>query len=134
MNNLIEDRLNERLSKPLIKSQKAPKEESTKISEIIKQPEDLVKTGKPLEDNKVIDKSDKATTKELIDLVKPVSTIDDGKTESIINAIKNPKVSEVIAAVIDAKDLAEERRRLYIEEIERRNIEDERFRKIQESF
>ena len=79
LNNLIEDRLNERLSKPLIKSPKAPKEESTKISEIIKQPEDLVKTGKPLEDNKVIDKSDKATTKELIDLVKPVSTIDDGK-------------------------------------------------------
>ena len=136
LNNLIEDRLNERLSKPLIKSPKAPKEESTKISEIIKQPEDLVKTGKPLEDNKVIDKSDKATTKELIDLVKPVSTIDDGKAESIINAIKNPKVSEVIAdPVIDAKDLAaEERRRLYIEEIERRNIEDERFRKIQEAF
>ena len=52
--------------------------------------------------------------------------------QSIINAIKNPKVSEVIADIIDAKDLdEEERRRLYIEEIERRNIEDERFRKIQ---
>ena len=72
LNNLIEDRLNERLSKPLIKSPKKLKEESTKISEIIKQPEDLVKTGKPLENNKVIDKSDRVTTKELIDLVKPI--------------------------------------------------------------
>jgi hypothetical protein len=136
LNNLIENRLNERLSKPLIKAPKAPKEESTKISEIIKQPEEIVKTGKVLEDNKVIDSNDKASTKELIDLVKPISTIDDGNAESIINAIKNPKVAEIIAdPVPDTKDFNEEdRRRILIEEKERRAIEDERFRKIQEAF
>lgn len=136
LNNLIETRLNERLSKPLIKAPRAPKEESTKISEIIKQPEEIVKTGKPLENNKVIDSKDTASTKELIDLVKPISTIDDGNIESIINAIENPKAAEIISdPVIDAKDLEiEEQRRLYIEEIERRQIEDERWKKIQEAF
>jgi len=135
LNNLIENRLRDRMSKPLIKNPKRPLEEATKISKIIKTPEDIVKTGKPLENNKLIDKSDKATTKELIDLVKPLPT-NDGDVQSIVSSILNPKTTEIkVDPILDTKDFNEEdKRRIFSEEKERRAIEDERFRKIQEAF
>ena len=135
LNNLIENRLKDRMSKPLIKNPKRPLEEATKISKIIKEPEDIVKTGKPLENNKLIDKNDKASTDELINLVKPLPT-NDGDVKSIVSAILNPKTTEIkVDPILDTKDFNEEdKRRIFAEEKERRAIEDERFRKIQEAF
>lgn len=135
LNNLIENRLKDRMSKPLIKNPKRPLEEATKISKIIKEPEDIVKTGKPLKDNKLIDKNDKASTDELINLVKPLPT-NDGDVKSIVSAILNPKTTEIkVDPILDTKDFNEEdKRRIFAEEKERRAIEDERFRKIQEAF
>ncbi len=135
VNNLIEIRLRDRMSKPLIKNPKKPKEESTKISDIIKEPENIVSTGKPLENNIQIDKSDKATTKELIDLVKPVPT-NDGDAQSIVSSILNPKTTEIkVDEILDTNQFNEEdKRRIFEEERERRKIEDERFRKIEEAF
>jgi|TARA_B100001093_G_scaffold83282_1_gene74780 hypothetical protein len=135
LNNLIEKRLNDRMSKPLIKNPKRPLEEATKISKIIKEPEVLVKTGKPLEDNIVITKEDKVSEAELINLVKPLPT-NDGNVNSIVSAILNPKTTEIkVDPILDTKDFNEEdKRRIFAEEKERRAIEDERFRKIQEAF
>lgn len=135
LNNLIENRLKDRMSKPLIKNPKRPLEEATKISNIIKEPEDIVKTGKPLENNKQIDKNDKASSEELINLVKPLPT-NDGDVKSIVSAILNPKTTEIkVDPILDTKDFNEEdKRRIFAEERERREIEDERFRKIQEAF
>lgn len=135
LNNLIENRLKDRMSKPLIKNPKRPLEEATKISKIIKEPEDIVKTGKPLENNKLIDKNDKVSTDELINLVKPLPT-NDGDVKSIVSAILNPKTTEIkVDPILDTKDFNEEdKRRIFAEEKERRAIEDERFRKIQEAF
>jgi len=135
VNNLIEIRLKDRMSKPLIKNPKKPKEESTKISDIIKEPENIVSTGKPLENNIQIDKSDKATANELIDLVKPVP-INNGDAQSIVSAILNPKTTEIkVDEILDTNQFNEEdKRRIFEEEKERRTIEDERFRKIEEAF
>ena len=108
LNNLIENRLKDRMSKPLIKNPKRPLEEATKISKIIKEPEDIVKTGKPLENNKLIDKNDKASTDELINLVKPLPT-NDGDVKSIVSAILNPKTTEIkVDPILDTKDFNEE--------------------------
>ena len=135
LNNLIEKRLKERMSKPLIKNPKRPLEESTKISKIIKEPEVLVKTGKPLKDNIVITKDDKTSEAELINLVKPLPTLD-GDAKSIVSAILNPKTTDIkIDPILDVEEFSkEDRRRIFAEEKERRVIEDERFRKIQEAF
>jgi len=124
LNNLIENRLQSRMSKPLIKNPKRPLEESTKISNIIKEPKNLSP-----------DKSDKATTKELIDLVKPLPT-NDGDVQSIVSSILNPKTTEIkVDEILDTNQFSEEdKRRIFSEEKERRLIEDERFRKIQEAF
>jgi len=122
LNSLIERRLTERVSKPLISSPKKIVDESTKINQVIKEQEEVVKTGKPLENNKVVDSNDRVSTKELIELVKPIE-------------VEKPSVKVVPDPVIDAKQLDEEnRRRLYIEELERRKIEDERWNKIEEAF
>lgn len=135
LNRLIEDRMAERISRPLIKNPKRPVDESTKISKIIKEPELLVKTGKPLNDNILITKDDKKSEEDLINLVKP-SPIADGNVKNIIDSIVNPKETEILSdPVLDVKDYNEEdARRIYIEDIERRKIEDERFQKIEEAF
>tara|TARA_B110000858_G_scaffold197738_1_gene260506 strand:+ start:1975 stop:3066 length:1092 start_codon:yes stop_codon:yes gene_type:complete len=135
LNRLIEDRMSERISRPLIKNPKRPVDESTKISKIIKTPELLVKTGKPLKDNILITKDDKKSEQDLINLIKPLP-IADGNVKNIIDSIINPKEKEILSdPVLDVKDYNEEdARRIYIEEIERRQIEDERFQKIKEAF
>ena len=135
LNKLIDKRMNERISRPLIKDPKRNVDESTKISKAIKDPEVLIKIGKPLKDNIVITKDDKVKEKDLINLVKPLPTLD-GKVDSIIHDILNPKAEEILSdPVLDVKDYNEEdKRRIYIEEVERRQIEDERFLKIQEAF
>ena len=70
-----------------------------------------------------MDSNDRVSTKELIELVKPI------EAEKVTPTIVVPD------PVIDAKQLDEEnRRRLYIEELERRKIEDERWNKIEEKF
>ena len=73
--------------------------------------------------------------KDLIKLVKPLPTLD-GNVDSIIHDILNPKTEEILSdPILDVKDYNEEdKRRIYIEEVERRKIEDERFLKIQEAF
>lgn len=135
LNKLIDERMNERISRPLIKDPKRNVDESTKISKVIKEPEVLIKTGKPLKDNIVITKDDKLKEKDLIKLVKPLPTLD-GNVDSIIHDILNPKTEEILSdPILDVKDYNEEdKRRIYIEEVERRKIEDERFLKIQEAF
>ena len=135
LNELIENRMNERISKPLTKNPNRKVDKATKIEKIIKEPEVLVKTGKPLEDNIVITKEDKATDAELVNLVKVGPTLGE-TTKDIVDAILNPEVADIISdEVLDTKDYDDEdKRRIYIEEIERRQIEDERFKKIQEAF
>ena len=135
LNKLIEDRMAERISRPLIKNPKRKLSEPTKINKILKEPELLVKTGKPLKDNILITKDDKKTEKDLINLVKPLP-IKEGPAKDIIDSIINPKEKEIISdPILDVAEYNEEdKRRIYIEEIERRQIEDERFQKIEEAF
>jgi hypothetical protein len=119
----------------LVKDPKRIVDEASKISNIIKEPELIVKTGKPLKDNIVITKDDKKKEADLINLVKPLPIVD-GPAKDIIDSIINPKEKEILSdPVLDVKDYNEEdKRRIYIEELERRQIEDERFKKIQEAF
>lgn len=117
LNNLIERRLESVLESPVLNIV----DETTKISDIIKNPEKSVEIGKPLKDNIRIDDSDKAKPIDLIDLVKPDEAIADLPDEDII--------------IIDKNTLDEEnQRRLFEEERERRAVEDERWEDLKQSF
>lgn len=71
LNILIQSRLQQRVNKPLVTSPTKPISESTKINEIIKDPTTIVDTGKPLDDNKIIDDFDKVSESDVIDILKP---------------------------------------------------------------
>ena len=119
LNRVIENRLAERANKPLIKSPKRPISPATEINKIIKEPQELPNIGKPLEQNKVLDSFDKAKPNELVEALKPIPV------ENVRPALP----------VIDSKQLDEEnRRRLLIEETERRTISDERYNEILKAF
>lgn len=117
LNKLIERRLKSVLESPVLTNV----EESTKIADIIKNPEVSVSIGKPLKDNIKIDNSDEAKPIELIDILKPDDVTSDLPDEDVI--------------VIDKNLLNEEnQRRLFEEERERRAVEDERWADLQQSF
>lgn len=109
---LLEQRLAQVLNAPVKEA------ESTIIKDIIKSPEKEVKTGQLLDDNIKIDDSDKVSADVLLDILKsPIAT------------------EKPTPIVIDVATLAaEEQRRLFEEERERRKIEDERWADITQGF
>jgi len=119
LNILIQSRLQQRVNKPLVTSPTKPISESTKINEIIKEPTTIVDTGKPLDDNKIIDNFDKASESDVIDILKP-------------NVIKPLDVPVVIPNKneLDIRD----QRRMFFEEQERRKLSDERWDELQQAF
>ena len=128
LNNLIERRLKSVLESPVLNIV----EETTKISDIIKNPEKAVEIGKPLKDNIKIDDSDKAKPFDLIDLVKPD---DDGMHKMPDGTMMLDSEMEEDIIVIDKNTLNEEnQRRLLEEERMRRTIEDERWSDLKQSF
>jgi len=119
LNQLIQTRLEERSAKPLITSPEKPIDESTKLDEVIKTPKSIIDTGKPLEENKVLDTFDKTREEDVIELLKP-NTID-----SLRPAIRP----------VDSKGLPNsDRRRLYKEEFDRRKLDDARGDDLKEAF
>jgi len=119
LNILIQSRLQQRVNKPLVTSPTKPISESTKINEIIKDPTTIVDTGKPLDDNKIIDDFDKVSESDVIDILKP-NTI-----KPLDIPIPVPNKNE-----LDIRD----QRRMFFEEQERRRLDDERWDELQQAF
>jgi len=70
---IIKSKLDASESKPLVNSPTQKISESTEISKIIKPVEKVVKSGKPIKDNKIVSDSDKVTSKKLSEILsKPV--------------------------------------------------------------
>lgn len=119
LNQLIQTRLEERATKPLITSPEKPIDESTKLDEVIKTPKSIIDTGKPLEENKVLDTFDKTREEDVIELLKP-NTV----------ASFKPAIRPV-----DSKELPPSgRRRLYKEEFDRRKLDDDRWEDLKQAF
>lgn len=119
LNLLIQSRLEERASKPLITSPEKSIDESTKLDEVIKTPKSIIDTGKPLEENKILDTFDKTREDDVIELLKP------NTTESFRPAIRP----------VDSSGLPPSgRRRLYKEEFDRRKLDDERWDDLKQAF
>lgn len=119
LNALIEARLQARASKPLTTLANQPASEPTQLKNIIKDPKPIVDTGKPLENNNILDSSDKTPESDIIQILKP----------SVSNPIQ-PKVEVVKADMYDEQD----KRRLFKEEEERRRLDDERWAELQQAF
>lgn len=119
LNALIEARLQQRVNKPLISSPDKPISESTKLNEVIKTPEVIVDTGKPLDDNTILDDFDKVSDSDVVEMLKPNSV------QSIQPPIPVPN-----AAAMDITS----QRRLYKEETDRRQLDDERWDELKQAF
>jgi len=119
LNALIEARLQQRVEKPLISSPDKPISESTKLNEVIKNPELIVDTGKPLDDNKILDDFDKVSSNDVVEMLKP----------NTIQSIQ-PPIPVPNAAMMDITS----QRRLYKEETDRRKLDDERWDELQQAF
>ena len=120
LNLLIQERLEQRASKPLVSSPDKPISESTKLNEVIKNPETIVDTGKPLDDNKILDGFDKTSDRDVIELLKP----------NTIQSNLQPPIRIPNASAMDNVS----KRRLYKEETDRRNLDDDRWEELKQAF
>tara|TARA_B100001093_G_scaffold505435_1_gene562789 strand:- start:371 stop:1369 length:999 start_codon:yes stop_codon:yes gene_type:complete len=115
---IIKSKLDTSESKPLVNSPTQKISESTEISKIIKPVEKIVKSGKPIKDNKIVSDSDKVTSKKLSEILStPVK-----RTKSVPTIISKDSLSE------------EDSIRLMNEESYRRAIENERRGDIQSAL
>ena len=119
LNLLIESRLQQRAAKPLISSPDKPISESTKLTEAIKNPESIVDTGKPLEDNKILDKFDTISERDVVEMLKPNN----------VQSMQPPIAVPIVSLYDDTS-----KRRIYKEETDRRKLDDERWDALQQAF
>lgn len=111
MDDIVNEKLERIESKPLSKVSSDIKPDTTRLEEIIKPMETIIKTGQPLDNNNIVKGIDKTPIQSVRDiLVKPVQ---------IIKSVPKPILAEVLGDVDKA--------RLFAEEDKRRQIEDERY-------
>ena len=122
MDDIVNEKLGRVESKPLVRVSSDIKPDATRLEEIIKPMETIIKTGQPLDNNNIVKGIDRTPIESVRDiLVKPVQ---------IIKSVPKP----IPAEVLDDRDRA----RLFAEEDKRRQIEDERYtefkRAVEEDF
>ena len=108
---VVRERLSKIEKKPLVKTPIKAKPQSTRLEEIIKPVDEIVKTGEPIDDNLLIKPIDRTSVLDVSDILSnPIE-------------IRKPTPEIIPADILGERDRA----RLFAEEDKRRRIEDERF-------
>ena len=108
---VVRERLSKIEKKPLVKTPIKAKPQSTRLEEIIKPVDEIVKTGEPIDDNLLIKPIDRTSIIDVSDILSnPIE-------------IRKPTPEIIPADILGERDRA----RLFAEEDKRRRIEDERF-------
>lgn len=108
---VVRERLSKIETKPLVKTSIKVKPQSTRLEEIIKPVDEIIKTGEPIDNNLLIKPIDRTSVFDVSDILSnPIE-------------IRKPTPEIIPADILGERDRA----RLFAEEDKRRRIEDERF-------